>query len=393
VSSLPEADPALLAFAWEALPMATAELAGVGGRIRARPDDFRVEEIPAYLPQGSGSHLYLQVEKRNLTTRELVAALLARGLSERQVGVAGLKDKSAVTVQWLSLPKRDEAAVEALEAMPGVRVLERAYHKNKLGIGHLHGNRFTVRIREPTGGAVKAEARARSVVGALERRGVPNFFGPQRFGRFGMNAVDGLKVLRGESVPGGQRLKRFFVSALQSLLVNTLLAERMHRGLFTSVVTGDWARKHDTGGVFLVEDGAAESPRAERLEISATLPLYGRRVPVSQGQAGELEHLVLARFGLRWSAFVSRRGDRRPSRVLLEDTRLRRVGDDLEVAFTLRKGSYATVVLRELMKVDVDAPVAWSPASRSQAGAAGAATGDAGTADEDGYEEASGDVG
>lgn len=394
MSPLPEGDPALLAFTWVALPMVTPELAGVGGRIRARPEDFRVEEIPAYLPQGSGSHLYLRVEKRNLTTRELVAALQAEGLSERQVGVAGLKDKSAVTVQWLSVPKRDEAAVSALEALPGVRVLERAYHKNKLGIGHLHGNRFTVRIREPTGGAMVAEARARAVIGVLQRSGVPNFFGPQRFGRFGMNAVDGLKVLRGESVPGGQRLKRFFVSALQSSLVNALLAERMRRGLFSRVVTGDWARKHDTGGVFLVEDGAAESPRAERLEISATLPLYGRRVPVSQAEAGELERLVLARFELRWSAFVSRRGDRRPSRVLLEDARLSPVGDDLEVAFTLRKGSYATVVLRELMKVDVDAPVTWQAATGSDAGAADSAVdGGVDTPDESDYEEANGDAG
>ncbi len=362
MSALPEVDPERLRFRWSDLPSPTADLPGTGGRIRQRPDDFRVEEVPAYLPQGSGSHLYLKVEKRNLTTRDLVAALMRHGLRENEVGVAGLKDKSAVTVQWISVPRRSEAAADGLEALAGVRVLERSYHRNKLGIGHLRGNRFVVTIRDVDDGA--AADRARAVLRALAERGAPNYFGPQRFGRFGNNAVDGLRVLRGESVPGGHRLRRFFVSALQSLLFNALLAERIDRGLYGAVVTGDWARKHDTGGVFRVEDGALESPRAARLEISATLPLYGRRVRLSEAEAGVLEGRILERYGLRWSAFGSRRGDRRPSRLVLEDVEVREDDGALVVAFMLPKGSYATVVLRELMKVEVDAPVAYDAGAR-----------------------------
>lgn len=363
MSGLPEVDAEHLRFRWSDLPSPTADLPGTGGRIRRRPDDFRVEEVPAYLPQGSGSHLYLEVEKRDLTTRDLVAALMRHGLRENEIGVAGLKDKNAVTVQWISVPRRSEAAADALEALAGVRVLERSYHRNKLGIGHLRGNRFVVSIRDIDDRAEAAD-RARAVVQALRERGAPNYFGPQRFGRFGNNAVDGLRVLRGESVPGGHRLRRFFVSALQSLLFNALLAERIDEGLFGSVVTGDWARKHDTGGVFRVEDGALESPRAARMEISATLPLYGRRVRLSDGEAGTLESRILERYGLRWSAFGSRRGDRRPSRLLLEDVEIREDDGALVVAFMLPKGSYATVVLRELMKVEVDAPVAYDPDGR-----------------------------
>jgi len=368
VNELPAVDAERLRFRWSDLPSVTEELPGTGGRIRQRPDDFRVEEVPAYLPQGSGSHLFLQVEKRNLTTRDLVAALMRHGLRENEIGVAGLKDKSAVTVQWISVPKRSEASAAALEALPGVRVLERAYHRNKLGIGHLRGNRFVVRIRDVDDATVAPE-RARAVLQALAERGAPNYFGPQRFGRFGNNAVDGLKVLGGERVPGGHRLRRFFVSALQSLLFNALLAERIENGLYRSVVTGDWARKHDTGGVFRVEDGALESPRAARLEISATLPLYGRRVRLSDDEAGEIESGILERYGLRWAAFGSRRGDRRPSRLVLEDVEVRDDDGALAVAFMLPKGSYATVVLRELMKVDVDAPV--------ETGAGGGDDGDA----------------
>ena len=345
-------------FRWDALPLVTGAIPGNEGTIRSLPDDFRVEEIPAYLPEGRGSFLYLRVEKRGLTTRDLVLALMSSGLKESEIGVAGLKDKTAVTVQWLSLPKRHAEAVDALEAMPGVRILERSFHRNKLAIGHLHGNRFLLKIR---GVDAAAAARAQAVLDELAVVGVANYFGPQRFGRYGSNAIDGLRLLAGERVPGGQRLKRFFLSALQSLIFNRLLASRIEAGLFRSVVTGDWARKHDTGGVFLVEDAALESMRAARLEISATLPLYGKRVQQSDGEAGELEAAVLDGLGLRWSSFGVRRGDRRPSRICLQDTSVRTVEDGLELAFTLPKGSYATVVLREIMKSEIDAPLPWPP--------------------------------
>ena len=100
MSEHPQPDAEALRFRWSDLPAVTGDLPGTGGCIRSQPDDFRVEEIPAYLPQGSGSHLFLKVEKRNLTTRDLVAALIRTGLRENEIGVAGLKDKSAVTVRW-----------------------------------------------------------------------------------------------------------------------------------------------------------------------------------------------------------------------------------------------------------------------------------------------------
>lgn len=364
-----EVERARLGFRWDRLPVITHDLPGTGGLIRATPEEFLVTEIPAYLPSGIGSHLYLLVEKRGLTTSDLMQALKRGGVEEKAIGAAGLKDKAAVTVQWLSIPKRHREAVAELTALPGVRVLEESYHSNKLGIGHLRGNRFAVTVQ---GVVPDAAARAEAVLAALAERGSPNWYGPQRFGRFGGNAYDGLRVLRGESVPGGHRLKRFFVAALQSHLFNGMLAERVKRGWYQRVVAGDWARKHDTGGTFLVEDEAAESPRAQRLEISATLPLFGRKVKPSGGAAGEVEQQVLTEHELSWAQFGSRRGDRRPSRVLLEETTVELVdsapdqaaaGSDtvtsssaIRLAFTLPKGSYATAVLRELTKQDVDAP-------------------------------------
>lgn len=344
------ADLEAFRFRWSELPPLSAELPGSGGRIREVPEDFIVEERPLYLPEGSGSHAYAWVEKRGLTTRDLVVALLREGLKEQEIGVAGLKDKHAITRQWLSVPNRHAAALESLSGLEGVRVLTTSRHRNKLGIGHLRGNRFTVRVR---GGDAE---RAAAVLSILEAEGVPNYFGPQRFGRFGSNAVDGLKLIRGEHVPGGHRLKRFFLSALQSQLFNHMLAARLARGLYGQVVVGDWAKKRETGGVFVVET-ELENERARRGEISATLPLYGKKVRPSAGAAGVLEGETLAHFGLRWSEFSARKGSRRPSRIFLEETRLIPEADGYTLAFSLQKGSFATGVLREVMKVDVDEPL------------------------------------
>jgi len=345
-------------FRWDDLPLVTADVPGTGGAVRTVAEDFRVTEIPTYLPEGTGSHRYLLVEKRGYNTRELVQALMRGGVEERSIGVAGLKDKAAVTVQWLSVPKRYPEAVGELAALPGVRILDESFHRNKLGIGHLQGNRFEITVR---GVQADALANAQAALQALAERGSPNWFGPQRFGRFGGNSYDGLRVLRNESVPGGHRLRRFFLSALQSTLFNAVLARRIEMGLYQQVIEGDYARKHDTGGTFLVEDASVESPRAQRLEISATVPLFGRKVKQSVLRAGQVEQEILDRFGLRWAQFTGRHGDRRATRVLLQDLAVDTAAGSegepaLQLAFTLPKGSYATAVLREVMKEDVDAP-------------------------------------
>ena len=338
-----------LTFRWADFPPLSAHLPGTGGALRQIPEDFQVKELPLYEPQGYGSHAYVWLEKRSLSTRDVVVHLLRQGLKEKDVGVAGLKDKHAVTRQWLSVPQRHAGALGALETLEGVRVLQTSRHKNKLGIGHLRGNRFRVRVRGATGGAAGAERTAQFLCEA----GVPNYFGPQRFGRFGTNAVDGYRLIRGEAVPGGHRLKLFFLSALQSLLFNHLLAERIRSGLFSTVILGDWAKKHDTGGEFEVLD-AAEAERAKRFEISATLPLYGKKVRVSDARAGELEAATLEYYGLRWTDFTRRRGDRRLTRLALPKIEVEPTPDGYWLSFSLRKGAFATSVLREVMKVSVD---------------------------------------
>ena len=353
-TSVSPEEAAKLRFRWSDLPEVSVEVAGTLGSIRQVPEDFVVRERPLYLPDGDGSHAYALVEKRGLTTKDLVSALQREGLEEKQIGVAGFKDKHAVTQQWLSVPNRYAAALEALDALEGARILETSRHKNKLGVGHLLGNHFRIRVRDAAPDAVQ---QAEKTLRLLGERGVPNYFGPQRFGRFGNNAVDGFKLVRGEWVPGGHRLKRFFLSALQSQLFNYGLKLRLERGLYGRMLIGDWAKKHDTGGVFSVEDVTAENERAARLEISATQPLYGKKVRVSEGEAGVLEEEVLDHFGLRWVDFRGRKGSRRITRVLLSEAEVEPTEDGYWLEFFLPKGSFATNVLREVMKVEVDEPV------------------------------------
>lgn len=323
----------------------TPHLAGTGGVLRTQPEDFMVEELPVYLPQGKGSHTYAWIEKRGLSTRDLVVTLLQEGLKEQQIGVAGLKDKVAITRQWISVPNKFAKLLEKLESLKGVKILELSRHKNKLGMGHLKGNRFTIQVRQAPGSV----DRARKVLEVLQHSGVPNYFGPQRFGNFGLNAVDGYKVLHGETAPGGHRLKGLFISALQSLCFNRILSRRIEMGWFDTVVLGDWAKKHDTGGEFRVEQ-AAESERAKRFEISAVLPLYGKRVKVAEGEAGLIEQQVLEYLQLSWIKFAVRRGDRRLSRFSLNEVKLEPIEDGYRVVFDLPKGAFATSILRELIK-------------------------------------------
>ena len=351
IASSPEL--ARFRFDWSALPAVSEGLVGTGGRLFERVVDFVVSEIPRNQPSGEGEFSYTYVEKRGLNTHDLIAALRERGVPYNEVGVAGLKDRRAVTRQWLSVPVRYEGHLAALDELDGVKVLETGRHVDRLRRGHLQGNRFEARVREPNEGW---EARARAIVERVEGVGLPNYFGPQRFGRYNSNAIDAVRMLRGEKVPGGRRLNEFFISALQAHLFNWNLKERIETGVYDRVLKGDRARRHDTGGMFLVGDADVESERALRLEISAVLPLYGRKVSGGLEEAASHEDGVLEWFGLRRSDFRKHtRGAWRISRAVPEGVAVRACEEGYVAEFTLRSGSYATTFLRELTKGAVQA--------------------------------------
>jgi len=412
----------------------TADLPGIGGKIKQHLEDFVVEEVPLYKPDGVGTHCYLKMEKRGFSTMA-AADSLARALGRKNfdIGYAGLKDKQAITRQWFSVEHLDTPEARLLkDKLPdGLRVVEITRHKNKIKRGHLAGNRFAIRVRnEEWGragvGMAEASRRAAAIVAVLKKQGVPNFFGLQRFGMRRDNHMLGLALLLhddkafverflgdpDESVDHGQvltarqlfakgnmegainswpghlrderralsalikgkgnpkravfavdmDLKRLMVSALQSFLFNRVLERRLTK--MDVVMPGDFCFKHENGASFLVgptiEEAQKEQPRADAHEISPTGPLYGSRMSNAEALAGQMEAEVLHEFKLtpeNFAGSMGAPGGRRPLRFFAENLRIEPGSDEngmfMEFEFMLPSGSYATVLLGEVMKEDV----------------------------------------
>lgn len=391
----------------------TESIPGTGGCIKETADDFVVTEIPAYEPCGSGEHVYLTIEKRGITTLEAIHRI-ARELrvQEREIGYAGMKDSVGVTRQTISVQRIRPG--DAVGRNPeGVRILAAVRHTNKLRLGHLRGNRFSVVVRGVCAGA---DGYAGAVLNVLAERGVPNRFGYQRYGAQGNSHLIGMAMARRDwkgavdllmGTPDGvrddawraaiaayrrgeieealglmprhcrgerdvlqrllrrpeewemafsainPRLRKLYLSACQSSLFDRVLELRLSH--MERVMKGDLAWKHENGACFLVEDAEAEQARADRFEISATGPMFGPRMKHPEGEPRELEERICAEEGLNpdsldLGAGLRMEGERRPLRVPLGEPSLRLEGDALRLEFTLPRGSYATSVLREITK-------------------------------------------
>jgi tRNA pseudouridine13 synthase len=326
----------------------------------AASEDFVVEEIPLYAPSGAGGHTFVRVEKRDATTEEVARALArAAGVAPRDVGYAGRKDRRAIARQWLSVPGLDPERALALE-LPRARVLEAARHPHKLRTGHLRGNAFTIALPGVADGA-----RVRERLARFERAGFPNRFGGQRFGRDGDNAARGAALLAGRERVRDRREARFLVSALQAAVFNEVLARRPLP--LDALEAGDVAEVHASGGLFVVEDLARETPRAAAFEISATGPIFGARVIAPAGAPARREREALQPFGLdlevpiRAPAGMRLRGARRALRARPAAVSLEMATAALRLQVTLPPGCYATVLVEELLREDDSGPAVGLP--------------------------------
>jgi tRNA pseudouridine13 synthase len=336
------------------LPYLTADLPGIGGRLRTNDEDFVVDEELPYAASGTGDHVFVRFEKRGLNTAQAVTAI-ARALRvrERDIGVAGQKDRHAITRQWISLPPPIAPEAVTPLVLPDIQILEVIRHNHKLRTGHVRANRFILVIRDVD---PDAEARARAILDRLALPpGAPNFYGEQRFGKYGDNAEKGRALLRGE-LPEARRgkLDRFFVSALQSELFNAWLVARMGDGLYARVLTGDVLHKVG-GGMFTSEDAAVDEPRLCAGELVVTGPMFGTKMRSAAADAAPREAAILDGAGLAPDAFVRvaqiAEGTRRDASIAVKETSIRTVSEGvLEVAFALPAGAYATSVMREVMK-------------------------------------------
>lgn len=364
----------------------------VPGRIKARFEDFVVEELPAYEPSGDGEHVFVRITKTDLTTLEAVRRV-ARALAcdAREAGFAGMKDRHGVTTQTLSMhaPRGVKPADLAARALAmevdGVSVVSATPHGNKLKPGHLAGNRFAIAVR---GVPLDRVADVGPAFERIAREGVPNAFGAQRFGRprlaeplarevngrapggnnagramheRGDNVSQALAWLRdGGPPPRDSRLQRLLWSSVQSAVFNAVLERRMADGTWASALEGDLLKLRSSGGLFLCVDVQADHARAVTGEVSPTGPMIGEEMRWPEGAPCELErHAAHEILGENFDLARTRRlgeGTRRPLRIWVQDLRWEVENEVphepnghgaacVRVYFVLPKGSYATTVL------------------------------------------------
>lgn len=339
------------------LPYLTADLPGIGGQLKQQPGDFEVEEIPAYQPAGAGEHLFLWIEKTGISTEQLTRHLVRTlRVAQRDIGVAALKDRHAVTRQYVSVPAKSAPNLPAVESAE-VRVLSASLHQNKLRTGHLRGNRFSILLRDVPANALEL---AGQIASQIEQCGVPNYFGEQRFGTEGETSELGFALLRGEQTPADihPSRRRFLVklalSAAQSVLFNELLSERIRSGELHRAILGDVLQVVASGGVFVCEDPSIDQGRFDAREVVPTGPMFGPKMKQATHDIARREAQVLDRHQLTMDQFGLYRdltsGTRRPYIIFPEELRVTAEAEGLRFRFSLPSGCYATVLLREFRK-------------------------------------------
>jgi len=329
------------------------------------PRDFSVEEVPLYEFSGEGEHLVLKIRKKELTTWEMLDILSSHlGIKRRDIGYAGLKDKHAMTIQYISLMATHESKLEDF-THPQIKILDRTRHNNKIRIGHLKGNLFHMRFKKVLG--IQKEM-LDSVLVWIKSNGVPNYFGHQRFGMYGDNWVEGKKILSGELKMRDRKSREFLISAYQSYLFNNWLSKRIEicrlleeftqseaeqvmqlpsgtlqhtkkqKGFF-KIIQGDVLMHYPYGRVFYAEDPLEESLRFEEKDISPTGLIPGKKVKLAQEAAREIEQL--------FDEEIRENGSRRYAWIFPTHIQGKHIPEKAhyELGFFLPKGCYATNVV------------------------------------------------
>ena len=346
------------------LRLTSHAMTGTGGSFTPSVDDFFVDEIPLYDASGEGDHCYVRLTKRGLNTRDVIHRIIERfGVDERDIGTAGMKDKYATTTQTFSVLGIDSVQAESLQD-DDIDVLSARRHRNKLKTGHLRGNRFRLRL---AGVDANAESAARTILGLLSSQGMANYFGPQRFGRYGDNAQLGRSLLLKKRPRIGRWKARLLISALQSALFNAYLERRMEDGSIVRAYAGDVMRKCESGGQFICSEPEVDQLRIDQAEISPTGPMFGWKMksPSNGTVPHSWEMQILAEADLSTENFRTAKriaeGTRRPIRVFVEEPEVVAEGDDLWVSFSLPSGSYATAVVAELTQQPMERACFHSP--------------------------------
>ncbi|WP_346726465.1 tRNA pseudouridine(13) synthase TruD [Campylobacter mucosalis] len=363
-------------------PLYSLTHAPINAHFSKNSDDFVVREVPLYESSGDGEHLMLHIQKKDLTTQEALAILSEfSGVKMRDFGYAGLKDKQGMTTQFLTMPRKFETNLSNF-SHEKLKILDTSYHNNKLRIGHLKGNRFFIRLKKVMSSEAKKLEQA---LLNIDKQGYPNYFGYQRFGKYGDNATSGLEILKHGTL-NGKRLKNpklsdFLISAYQSELFNQYVSKRVEISRFSDnfsqkelceiykfdtqtaknlksqkqffkLIQGEVLGHYPFGKCFLCENLDVELERFLRRDITSYGLIVGDRAYTSSGVAYELEREIYAQafefskkmVGLRRFAW---------SYLAELDFKYNEENAHFTMSFMLQKGSYATVVLEEILHRDI----------------------------------------
>lgn len=337
------------------------------------PRDFVVDEIPLYEASGEGEHLMVHIRKKNLSTWELVDILCnSFGAKAKEIGTAGLKDKNALTTQYITVPIRLEEQLSQMDH-PQIKILSMKRHANKLRTGHLKGNRFFIRLKKVLPVAAKKLDEA---LKHIKEDGMPNYFGYQRFGNDGDNYIIGKEIVEGKKKEKNKKKAKLFISAYQSHQFNLWLSRRIEisrliTGLSISeasevlnldknliksmqkqkhpfkMLPGDLCMHYPYGAIFYAEDLEAEAKLFSEKDRTPTGLLSGKKVKHSI----DVAHTIEKEFDVE----TKEDGTRRYAFVFPEDVEWEYKEDRawFELHFTLPKGSYATVLIEELAKREI----------------------------------------
>jgi len=332
-------------------------------------DTFVVNEIPLYEFSGSGEHLILHIRKKDLSTWDMVSILSNHlGCGSKFIGYAGLKDKNALTTQYISIPKNYEQNIDSF-THKNIKILSKTYHNNKIRVGHLKGNSFFIKFKRVL---PYHTAMLQSVLQKIATIGMPNYFGTQRFGIENDNYLKGKDIIDGKLKEKNRKLKQMYLNSYQSFLFNQWLSHRIginklidsfepkeiyeklnmsidevkqlkKQPHFFKIFLGDVMSHYPFGRIFFVEDLQEEALKFNLKDRVPTGLLCGKKTKIAIHKAREFEELYDEQTFLN--------GSRRFAWIFPTDIKSNYKEDDkhFELSFTLPKGCYATEFISELI--------------------------------------------
>lgn len=329
-------------------------IAQCSGQIKQQVEDFKVVEQLGFTPSGSGEHLFLFIQKSNLTTHQLIEKIAQEtGVPARQIGYSGLKDKQAVTQQWISVQLPGCKQIPAITQTEQLQILQTQWNDKKLRIGTHKSNRFDIVIRNITGQCDNLDA----VLNQIKSFGFANYFGEQRFGKQQDNVDQALKVLnnRHKNKRLSRTKKSLYLSSLRSELFNQILTKRIQQDIWLQPVDGDAYMLAGSQSVFTEALTDEILQRYKEFDVHCGVTLFGTGENRLCDEALAIENEVIPSNPDIRDTLLDNKIKRsfRANRAIAKNLKVQYLPDQAEihVQVELDKGVYLTTLLSHLVNI------------------------------------------